>query len=414
MRNVKSWRKLDNAAKIFPATSGKVDERVFRDVCELNEEINPEALQKALDTTIEIFPVFQCVLRSGAFWYYLEDRDIRPMVEEEHTAPCSRIYVHDQKNLLFRVSYYGKRINLEVFHALTDATGSSQFLRTLVYAYLKNVHPEQITGPVYTYDATDVDKEEDSFAKYYAKVDKNIKIPKYKAYQITGRKHTAMQVIEGRVSVSGVLAEARARGVTLTVLLTAVFLKAISMEFSPTQKNRIAALMIPVNMRTFFPSSSARNYFSWIDIGYDFSANSGELEDIILFVKEFFQTELTPERLAVRNNSFVKMEKNVFARVLPLPIKTLGMKLAMKTSAGDTAIFSNAGKVEMPPECAPFIRFFEAFITTPKLQICSRSYGDNLMLCFTTPYTNTNIIRNFFRMLTEMKLEVEISTNISD
>ena len=30
-----SWRKLDNAAKIFPATSGRADTRVFRFYCEL-------------------------------------------------------------------------------------------------------------------------------------------------------------------------------------------------------------------------------------------------------------------------------------------------------------------------------------------------------------------------------------------
>ena len=31
------WRSLDNAAKIFPATSGKKDSRVFRFACELYE-----------------------------------------------------------------------------------------------------------------------------------------------------------------------------------------------------------------------------------------------------------------------------------------------------------------------------------------------------------------------------------------
>lgn len=37
--NVKHWRRLDNAAKLFPAASSKRDTRVFRFYCELKEDI---------------------------------------------------------------------------------------------------------------------------------------------------------------------------------------------------------------------------------------------------------------------------------------------------------------------------------------------------------------------------------------
>lgn len=39
------WRTLENTAKIFPATSGKKDERVFRFACVLKEGIRAELLQ---------------------------------------------------------------------------------------------------------------------------------------------------------------------------------------------------------------------------------------------------------------------------------------------------------------------------------------------------------------------------------
>ena len=45
----RNWRSLENTAKIFPATSGKKDERVFRISCQLKEMVDPEKLQKALD-----------------------------------------------------------------------------------------------------------------------------------------------------------------------------------------------------------------------------------------------------------------------------------------------------------------------------------------------------------------------------
>ena len=66
------WRKLDNAAKLYSAASNKKDTRVFRFYCELKEEVNPKALQEALNQTIETFPTFLMVLRKGFFWHYLE------------------------------------------------------------------------------------------------------------------------------------------------------------------------------------------------------------------------------------------------------------------------------------------------------------------------------------------------------
>ena len=114
------WRKLDNAALAFPLVTGNNDSRVFRFYCQLKEEVDPDILQKALDQTMEKYPLFQAVLRKGLFWFYLERRDIRAVVKSEKKPPCSQLYIPDQKSLLFRVSYHRNRINFEVYHALTE------------------------------------------------------------------------------------------------------------------------------------------------------------------------------------------------------------------------------------------------------------------------------------------------------
>lgn len=162
------WRKLDNAAKLYSAASNKKDTRVFRFYCELKEEVNPKALQEALNQTIETFPTFLMVLRKGLFWHYLEPCNLRPIVKEEYKEPCSRLYIRDKKTLLFEVTYYKKRINFEVFHVLTDGTGATEFLKELVKNYLYLVHKEegleQIT--LLPEDMTVQDQEDDSFLKY--------------------------------------------------------------------------------------------------------------------------------------------------------------------------------------------------------------------------------------------------------
>ena len=81
------WRKLDNAAQAFPAATGKKDTRVFRFYCQLKEDIQADLLQKALEETMEHYPVFSMVLRKGLFWFYLEQRDLPAKVEEEKRPP---------------------------------------------------------------------------------------------------------------------------------------------------------------------------------------------------------------------------------------------------------------------------------------------------------------------------------------
>lgn len=411
MRNKSKWRQLDNAGKIFPATSGKKDERVFRFACELKEDVNKELLQQALDLTMKIFPMFACVLRKGFFWFYLEERNLKPIVEEEKGL-CRQLYFRDQKNLLFRVSYYKKRINFEVFHALTDGTGALQFLKTLVNYYLKLAHPDKIKNVVYSNDGTNIEKEEDGFKKYYEKVDKNIKIPKYKCYQLYGRRiePEKMHLIEGKVSVKEVLKIAKSHNTTMTALLTAIYLSAIGKEIAPRFKNKTVGLMVPVNLRNFFPSSSVRNFFSWIDVGYDFNTQSSELNDIIDFVSKFFKEEITKERMATRVNEYVKIEENFLARMIPLEIKTLGLKIgALKDKKALTAVLSNIGKITMPEDCIPYIELFDIFTSTPKLELCICSFNDNLILSITSGFENSNIQRNFFRILSSLGLDIEIS-----
>ena len=89
------------------------------------------------------------------------------MVREEYKEPCSCLYVRDKKALLFEVTYYRNRINFEVFHALTDGTGATEFIRELVKNYLCLSHKEDGLENVELTNArvTVRDQEDDSFSK---------------------------------------------------------------------------------------------------------------------------------------------------------------------------------------------------------------------------------------------------------
>ncbi len=409
------WNRLDNAAKIFPPTSSKQDTKVFRFACELTEDILPELLQMALDQTMEAFPFYQTVLKRGLFWYYLEDTKLKPVVHEEFSPPCSSIYDKNAHTLLFEVTYYRKRINFEIYHALSDGTGALQFLRLLTYNYLLLRYPEQYQElPSIEYDASMTQKMDDSFQKYYTKKNKSSKIKVLPAYRLKGARvaENRIQIIEGQIPVQQMLEKAHEYDTTLTAFVAALFLCAIAETMPVREKQRPVVLTVPVNLRKYFSSETARNFFSVFNVPYDFKNNSGDFKEVINAVHSYFKTELTQEKLQQRMNTLASLEHNIFARATPRFFKDYVLWAANRyADQGVTAALSNVGVVVMPDEMKEHIRLFDIFVSTRRTQICMCSYQDTLTITFTSGFKSTEVQKNFFRFLTQMGVQVTIVSN---
>ena len=398
------WRKLDHAALAFPLVSGKNDTRVFRFYCQLKEKVDGEILQSALDQTMEKYPLFQAVLRKGLFWFYLEHRDIRAVVKQETEPPCSRLYIPDKKSLLFQVTYDKDRINFEVFHALTDGTGAMHFLQELVQNYLILAHPQDDLPRIENAEeVTHGDKEEDSFSQYYSSDMPKNKEKKETAVKLKGEKlvHSDMNITEVVFSVKDIHQKARSYGASITVLLTAMMLCSIREEIPKNQQKRPVTLMIPVNLRNYFPSQSMTNFFGWIEVGYTFSETT-TFEEVVADVKRQFEQELVKDKIAMHMNGYVRIEKNPFVRAVPLEIKKYFLMIGANLgSRSITAVYSNIGIIRLPEEYKEYIQHFGIFASPNSLQICSCSYGDEMVVGFTSKILDDSIQRNFQRMLGE-------------
>lgn len=396
------WRKLDNAALAFPAVTDKKDTRVFRFYCQLKETVNPDLLQQALDIVMKKYPMFQSVLRKGLFWFYLEHREIHALVKKEERPPCSRIYIPDSKSLLFEVTYSEDCINLEVFHGLTDGTGAMQFLQELVKNYLWLSYPQDQLPDVLADELiTGTDMEEDSFSQYYSAEAPRSKGRKKPAYQLKGEKleQQDMHIMEIIVPVDKILERARTFNVSITVFLASALLCAIHEEVPKFQMGKPIGLMIPVNLRNYFPSRSMANFFGWIEVSYKFQDDT-EFEDVLVSVKEQFSHELSKERISMRLNELVSLEKNPFLRAVPLEIKQFFLH-AGATLGGKsiTAVFSNIGVIKLHKQYEKYIQRFGIMASTDSLQMCACSYGNELVLECTSKVPNDNIQRNFLRIL---------------
>ena len=93
--------KLDNTANLFPVIATEQMTNVYRLAITLNELVQPDLLQEALN---EILPKFQYMnlrIRTGIFWYYFETNiNDAPKVMEETDFPCRKFDLHKNKYYL--------------------------------------------------------------------------------------------------------------------------------------------------------------------------------------------------------------------------------------------------------------------------------------------------------------------------
>lgn len=408
------WNRLDNVAKIFPSVAKGTDSQVFRLSCELFEDIEPTLLQKALDETLKIFSLYKYVLRRGLFWYYLESRDGEVKVREEHKPPCAQIYSHNKRTFLFDVTYYRNRVNLEIFHVLSDGTGAAQFLKMLITKYLAFAH--DCDEPSIDYDASHSQMENDSFSKYYndTAYKKSPKMPE--AYRITGfrNREDRLSVIIGTTDVSELKRICREKDATITEYLCAVLVNSI-IETSPIRlRKKPVVLAIPVNLRRYFPSESARNFFVLMYTSYLYSKDDS-IGTIAEKVRKDFSAQLTEENLTELMNANTAAEHNLFARIVPLVLKDAVLKVIYRSSLKRrTAALSNLGAITMPPEMCRYVRSFDIYSGTDSIQLCICSFENKLSLSFTSAFESTDIQKNFFRQLTKEGLPMVISSNFEE
>ena len=209
----RTWYRLDNIGKFYSSQAGRSSQTVFRYSADLADDIDPDILQHALDHAIAQFPSFNVHLLNGMFWHYLEQSDGRPLVEPEHLPICSRLH-YGPKSMLFRVSYFRNRVNLESRTSFRTVAAPS----TCSSRCCTPTSPSDTTcrGVPSDYDGSDSDKAENSFDKYYEK-DKAGAAPGTKIYRLAGPiDRAAPTFMEYHVSASKVLGAAHQCGVSLT------------------------------------------------------------------------------------------------------------------------------------------------------------------------------------------------------
>ncbi|MBO4415400.1 MAG: hypothetical protein J5824_05395 [Lachnospiraceae bacterium] len=405
-----NWYKLDNVAKVFLATVSKRDTRSFRLSCTLKEKIDPELLQEAVIMATQDRPQMQVRIRRGIFWHYMEDTDIIPKVSEEHDRICPLLYIPAKAMLHYQVTYYGNRINLEMFHALADGTGGMEFLNIIVLHYLQMKYPGKLSEIAIHSGASTADLNQDSYRQFFGKMGLQKDSTLKKAYHPGGLKfpHSQLQFFEIHMSVSQILPKAKELKVSLTSYLGARWMMAIRDDMPPRKRDVPITLSLPVNLRNYFPSQTARNFFNSVNVTHVFDKDI-TLEELAAEFDVSLKSRLTEESIKKQMDSFETMEYVAPVRAVPLFIKQQVVRLVTKLSGRKVSmVFSNMGVQKPPAEMGEYIEDYCGFCSTNTLFSTMFSYNGNLILGVSSAYMNTGIVKNLVRGLVDSGVDIRV------
>lgn len=412
------WDKLDNTAHLFPVIAGESMSNVYRISVTLTELIRPELLQQALDIVLPKFDGFNLRLRQGVFWYYFEENGKpAPKVREETTFPCRYIHPNRNNSYLFRVTYYKYRINLEVFHVLTDGMGGINFLKELTYQYLRLSYPELKGEKGDSLTSSISLNREDSFLKNYRKSSEKGYQTK-KAYLVKGERLSPGEfgIMHGYMQIPELKSVCHKYGASINEYLVAVFIWSVyreCMHGTPSQKPvRVA---VPVNLRPYFNSITTKNFFVMVSAEFHPVEEEYTFEQVLAAVKGSLEQQINKENLEKLFSYNVSNEKTLIARAAPLVIKNIAMRVVYTQSAlANTSTITNIGNITVDDAYKPYVEMFHSCLAMSKGQhikgnICS--YGSTLVFSFSYDLADSSVQRGFFRKIAGDGVHVEIESN---
>lgn len=410
-----NWYKLDNVAKVFLAAHNKRNPRSIRVSCILNEDIDPEILQQALELTIKQRPQFQVRIRRGFFWHYLEQTDAMPVVCEETQGPCPILYGDNYKGVLhYLVSWYHNRINIDMSHVISDGTGAFILLKLLILNYLKLRHPGTLDSVSLPDAASSDDRFRNSYDHFYddttGPIPKTILNKKKQAFQIQSRKlpYNQLQYIEVHLGCAPLIKKSKDLNVSLTSYLGAQLMLAIHAEMPFRQRRKPVTISIPVNLRNYYPSETLRNFFNNIDVSHVFNGTE-TLESLSLEFDTKLKASLDPELIKEQMNRYQSIEQLFLTRMVPLFLKQPIVRMfSTRETKTVTAILSNLGPIKMPEETLQYISGFTDFCSTDNLFITITSFNDEMVLGIASAYSGTGVIRRLLHELKETGTDVAL------
>lgn len=422
--NPPEWLKLDNAAKIYPATRSSEWMAVYRLSVTLDEVIDETILNQAIENTIKRLPYFAYRLRRGLFWYFLEHQKGYPAAQPDASNPCLPFTRKQDGHFVMRVRMHDKRIAVEIFHVLADGTGTFTFLMTLAAEYLRLKFGQRIPAfAPYVLDCREEPKlgeYEDSFPVYARKAVRPRS--EISAYPLRGTpaEKDYLQLTTAIMDTQQLKLAAKRHKVTINTYLAAFIMQAMidiaRKDKSKRRSSKPVKLSMPVNLRKYYPSQTLRNFSSYINTPIYPSYGEYTLDEIISLIDHYMGYELNEKMMNARFSSNVVAEQSKAIRPVPWVIKGLLLKV-MYVLVGEryfSNVFTNLGNIALPEGMREHVTRMDVIVGAAHsnpISIACVSVNGKTFLTFSKTIQETNLEQWVLTGLVREGVHVTVESN---
>lgn len=262
----------------------------FRILANLDREVDPAILQKAVDLVVPRFPMYTVIIRRR--WHGLRTLQVADMkVAVEPYSPRREHYHRYSKKPLFKVMYDKKAICVEMYHILTDGNGGVAFLNCLLACYFTLLGEKvDMTNILDWRDKASDEEFEDGYLRFAE--NKKGKINNARSF---GRAQYKFKdkVLKNRGNVSttysfdlsALKTVSKSYGATLHEYFAAVICSAYLRLRDEEKSKKCIRLQMPIDLRKRFPTSTLTNFVATTQ----FETYGGDLRQIIAEISEHFK-----------------------------------------------------------------------------------------------------------------------------
>lgn len=391
----------------------------------LKKPVRYSALKEAVEITSKRFPYFSVSLGNGLFWHFLEFNGQPPRIQTEESIPCTAFVIKKKGEPLYRILVKAERISVEFIHILTDGAGAMEYLKSLLYTYLRLTgnkidSPRGIILPETPFSSEEI---EDGYNKFFTKLPPPEKIVRAWHLPFILNDKPRLRVIRAEVNADEILELSRRYKVSVTEYFVSVYFFSLQKIFLEEKekgnkpKGKVLRIEVPVNMRNKLPLGTMRNFSLFVLPEIDLRLGTYTFDEVISRVHHYLQSGTDIKQISRFLSSNVSHEKNLFIRVLPLFIKKMAI-VAVYRGLGSkrcSGILTNMGNITLPGGMQDLAGSFDLVPPPPNSSVkvtCGIiSFNCRMRINFCNITGSHELERHIFRHLSDAGIHVKLLNN---
>lgn len=386
-----------------------------RHIIRMSEPVNPEILLEALKTTLIRFPQFGIGLTRGETRYDYRFLDLPPVVLPFEDRSPYYIGSDDTNGYLFLCGYRDNTIFLEYHHCISDGRGFDQFIRCVIFYYLKYCgKPVENDGSIRTLDTEYTPKEsEDGFirlAQAPQSSDNHIdEVPSFHvpcendedSNELTTEITFSLAQLKGYLKPNGLS--------PLPYLMTALSHGIYRTYYQGTDHREPIIAEVPMDLRTQVHSETTRFYVALLDLPFQYEYFDLPFVEACRKCKEVFDSQKALPHAAwwaLKNASRVSSTHH---SDMPIAEKEAMMRQqARNYIRRDTFILTNIGAFALPECMQPYVLDYSAILPSAHqpFGVLISSYQDTLKISLSQRDFAPKLVHNVVAVLQETGMDV--------